>query len=500
MEVHLYTDGASRGNPGPAGAGALLTDPAGNLLAEVSEPLGLATNNVAEYTALLRGLERALALGARRVRVFADSELMIRQLQGAYKVKNAGLLPLFQQARTLLRRFEEVSLTHVPREKNREADRLANQAIDGRPAAASRPAPRPASRPAPAPAQASLLDSPPPATAPATPTGRRVAFRQVDAFTDQPFAGNPAAIVLDATGLTDDEMQAIAREMNLSETAFTLPPTRPDAFRRVRFFTPQAEVDLCGHATVATFFTLAELGILRPAPTPAGNPIAVAVMEANAGLLPVEVHWESGRPATVMMGQAAPQFRPFEGDRAALAGILGLDSADLADAGSPADAGSLPIELAYTGLWHLIVPVSSLAVLHRLSPDMDRLAALNRALGVHTTHAFTLETVAPGATAHARAFGPAVGVREDPQTGTASGALGAYLVARGAVAPGRLLLEQGHVLGRPGAIRVEVEVDAASADGAIGAVRVGGRAVTVMSGDVWLPAAPGPARLKDASP
>ena len=127
----LWTDGAARGNPGPAGAGAILKDADGAVLAEISRYLGKVTNNVAEYEALLLGLERAVELGITKIEVRADSQLMIRQLTGEYRVKNAGLRPLFEKARSLLSRFDETELTHVRREHNTEADRLANEGIDG---------------------------------------------------------------------------------------------------------------------------------------------------------------------------------------------------------------------------------------------------------------------------------------------------------------------------------------------------------------------------------
>lgn len=126
----LYTDGAARGNPGPAGAGAVLCDAHGKVLAELCEYLGETTNNVAEYRALLLGLKKALALGVVEIEVLADSELMVRQLNGKYRVKNEGLKPLFQEAVRLLKQFRKYSISHIDREENAAADRMANRAID----------------------------------------------------------------------------------------------------------------------------------------------------------------------------------------------------------------------------------------------------------------------------------------------------------------------------------------------------------------------------------
>jgi ribonuclease HI len=126
----LWTDGAARGNPGPAGIGVMLKTRAGVVMVAEGRSIGHATNNVAEYRALLLGLEKALEQGVRRVEVRADSELLIKQLKNEYRVKHPGLRPLFEQAQALLKRFEKVRLHHVRRELNAEADRLANEGID----------------------------------------------------------------------------------------------------------------------------------------------------------------------------------------------------------------------------------------------------------------------------------------------------------------------------------------------------------------------------------
>lgn len=130
--LRLHVDGASRGNPGEAGFGVHVCAPDGSELAGLYGYLGRATNNVAEYQALLHGLRFALERGAREVDVFSDSELLVRQLAGRYRVKNPGLQPLFREAQSLLARFERARVSHVPREQNREADALANRAVDER--------------------------------------------------------------------------------------------------------------------------------------------------------------------------------------------------------------------------------------------------------------------------------------------------------------------------------------------------------------------------------
>jgi ribonuclease H / adenosylcobalamin/alpha-ribazole phosphatase len=129
-EVVVWTDGGARGNPGPACYGAVVTTPGGQVLAEVAEGIGWATNNVAEYRGVIAGLQRAAALGAHRVRVRADSLLVVNQQKGLWKVKNADLRPLSEETKRLARGFDRVVWEHVPRERNRRADALANRAMD----------------------------------------------------------------------------------------------------------------------------------------------------------------------------------------------------------------------------------------------------------------------------------------------------------------------------------------------------------------------------------
>ncbi len=131
QHVTVYTDGAARGNPGPAGAGARVEDASGDVLAEACRYLGKATNNVAEYSGLILGLEQAGELGARTVEVRADSELMVRQMRGEWKLRNPNLRELARRAHVLAANFDRVVYVHVRREYNRDADRLANRAIDG---------------------------------------------------------------------------------------------------------------------------------------------------------------------------------------------------------------------------------------------------------------------------------------------------------------------------------------------------------------------------------
>jgi ribonuclease HI len=129
-KIIIYTDGAARGNPGPAGMGIYICDEKGSVVKEIARYIGETTNNQAEYLALIEGLKAVSEIGADLVEIFADSELMVSQVKGLYKVKNEGLKPLFEEVKSLLQNFSRYNIKHVPRERNREADRLANKAID----------------------------------------------------------------------------------------------------------------------------------------------------------------------------------------------------------------------------------------------------------------------------------------------------------------------------------------------------------------------------------
>jgi PhzF family phenazine biosynthesis protein len=294
-------------------------------------------------------------------------------------------------------------------------------------------------------------------------------IRLVDAFTEHSYGGNPAGVMLGAAGLSDAMMQKIAREMSASETAFVQPDLTGEAQFAVRFFTPHTEVDLCGHATVATFWTLASEGIIeRRAQT------TISSQKTKAGVLPVEIHYSGEALDRVMMEQAEPQFRPASVEPSQMADILGIGGTEI-------EKSHLPIELAFTGLWSLKVPVKHRKALESIRLDKRALADLGFALEFETCCVFCLDPVRSDAKVHQRVFCPQVGVDEDPATGTAAGSLGAYLAKNGVISPEpdgcSFIIEQGHELGRPGHIFVEVfkEHDKLS-------VLVGGSAVEVLRG------------------
>jgi PhzF family phenazine biosynthesis protein len=284
-----------------------------------------------------------------------------------------------------------------------------------------------------------------------------------DAFTRRRFDGNPAGVMVDAEGIPDALMQAVAREVNASETAFVLPGEGADF--RFRFFTPSSEVPFCGHAFVAAVTVLLGEGRIRP-----GGDFGRIVVETGAGRHPTDMKREEGF-WRVEMTQAEPAFGPAPVPADVIARALGADLEAL--------RADLPLELAYTGLWHLLVPLTGRSAAEGLRPDFRSLAALDREIGAVTTHVFAPD----GGGWFCRDFAPAVGVDEDPVTGSASGALGAYLVRHRLVAPGvPVTLEQRRADGRGGEVRVAVEGE----PGTPRVVRVGGTAVVAFRGEVEL--------------
>lgn len=287
----------------------------------------------------------------------------------------------------------------------------------------------------------------------------------VDAFTDESLSGNVAGVVPDATGLTDAQMQAIARELGASETAFVSDST--DADRRIRFFTPTQEVDLCGHATIAAHALLAADGTIEP---------GSHTLETNVGILDIELTDD----ATVWMTQSRPEISEVDIEYDTLANALGIDPATLKDVGA-----DLPVARATTGLPFLIVPVNFLSTLSSVQPDLSAIEALSTEHDVAGVYVFSFDTLSADSTLHARMFAPASGVDEDPVTGTASGACGAYLEASEAFdsLPDELVFEQGHFIDRGGLVRVRVDIDEQGKK----RVRVGGNAVVTLDGTLTVP-------------
>ena len=287
-------------------------------------------------------------------------------------------------------------------------------------------------------------------------------FYTLDVFTNNRFEGNPLAVFTDGDGLSDDQMLAIAREMNLSETVFVQKPTNEEALARLRIFTTKEELKLAGHPVIGTWFLLAELGVV-----PAQDGGVHILQETGAGILPVEIRFKDGRPQRVTMTQKEAMFKPAKIDRKKLASALGL---------SPKDFDTkLQPELVSTGIFNLMVPLRNRAALGKIVMNMIELRRLQ---GKNATMAYCFSLGGNGK-AFTRGMLPWE-LYEDAATGSAAGSLGAYLVRNGKLAPGHTLtILQGEEMGRPSHLEVEV-----TQSGKKLVPRVSGAAVKIFEGTI----------------
>jgi len=306
----------------------------------------------------------------------------------------------------------------------------------------------------------------------------RYAFLTADVFTDRIFGGNPLAVLPDARGLSTDQMARIAREFNLSETAFVLPPADPAHLCRVRIFTPGVELPFAGHPTVGTAVVLASLGRV---PLVGGE--ARVVFEEGVGPVPVRVRSDGRGPTFAQLTAArAPERLAEPPPPDVIARALSLDPADVLTPET-----SYGPEAWSAGVPFLFVPVRGLDALARARVDMAAWAPVAQALGFEEVFLFTTEA-GPGADVRARMFAPGMGIAEDPATGGAASAFAGYLGVRTRLREGtaRWVVIQGVEMGRPS--RMEVEAD--KEDGAVVAARVGGTAVLVSEGTIEVPDGP----------
>lgn len=287
-------------------------------------------------------------------------------------------------------------------------------------------------------------------------------FAQVDAFTTTPLGGNPCAIVFDADDLSAETMQAIAQEMNLSETAFVLRSTIADV--RARYFTPESEIPLAGHPTIATIHALVESGRIAMQ----GNQMTVQ-LELRDGPIAVEVTAHEGKPTFVNMTQRKPQFLNTL-PAATVMPIWGLKAEDALP--------DYPIQVVSTGTPQLMIPVKNHDVLRRIVMQERAYRQLSKDAAFFSAHIFCLGGATPTGDTFARHLAPF----EDPFTGSATGGMGAYLWHYGLLDKATFIAEQGHWMKRPGQATVEVVGDR----NAIETVKVGGPAVTVLRGELSL--------------
>ena len=290
---------------------------------------------------------------------------------------------------------------------------------------------------------------------------------QIDAFSTERFKGNPAGVVLNADGLSEEQMQQIARELNNSETAF-IHSGGGDCDVHVRFFTPTREVPICGHATVSAHYTRAlKLGI---------SEATTVLQKTGAGILPVDVLPLEGGDYEIRMTQGAISVEPVDCAEA-LCSAFGISLSDLRE--------DCPITIASTGHSKVMVGIKSRGLLHSLKPDLQALTELSAEIGCNGYYVFTLSPE-EDILVHGRMFAPAIGIAEDPVTGNANGPLGAYLCHYSLVdvsgGSADFTAMQGEAMGRPGQMKVHVELS----EGKPTKVQISGRAVVAFKTEIQM--------------
>jgi trans-2,3-dihydro-3-hydroxyanthranilate isomerase len=289
---------------------------------------------------------------------------------------------------------------------------------------------------------------------------------QVDAFTDRPLAGNPCAIVFDADGLSDETMLAIAREMNLSETAFVVRSQVADF--GARYFTPAEEIPLAGHPTIAAVFALIETGrlVLK-------SDYTAITLELRVGPIHIDIESSQRKVKRIIMSQKKPQFLATY-DAAQVLPIFGLTAEDALP--------NVPIQTVSTGTPQLMIPLRNLAALRRAQMNIAAYNEFRARADFFSPHLFCLSGVTEAGRTFARHFGTPPDTLEDPFTGSATGGMAAYLWHHGLIEHPKFIAEQGHWMNRPGQATVEI----VGPRDDIETVKIGGSAVTVLRGELIL--------------
>ncbi|KOF57710.1 MULTISPECIES: PhzF family phenazine biosynthesis protein [Clostridium] len=275
----------------------------------------------------------------------------------------------------------------------------------------------------------------------------------LNSFAKTEGGGNPAGVVLNADHLSVDDMQKISAKVGFSETAFVKKSNKADF--KVEFYTPNSEVDICGHATIGTFTLLAYKGIINK---------GQYTQETKAGILKIECNKNN----VIYMEQKKPEFYEIL-DKKEIAQSLNLDETDI--------MSELPIQIVSTGLKDILIPVKSLKVLNNIKPDFNKISCISKKYGVVGYHVFTLETQNNG-TAHCRNFAPLYDIPEEAATGTSTGALSCYLYRHGIInekSSRSLVFEQGYSMRRPSEILSSLIIK----NGEISEVMVGGTALNI---------------------
>jgi PhzF family phenazine biosynthesis protein len=284
---------------------------------------------------------------------------------------------------------------------------------------------------------------------------------KINAFSESLDGGNPSGVVLNSPNLTDEKMKQITEMMQVSETGFVFPSKKADY--KVRYFSPKVEVNLCGHATIATFFLLALKGNISRVKN------LSLTQETKAGVLPVNIYFNDyGEINRVMMTQVKPKLKNIYLDISKIADSLNISVGKIND--------SLPKQIVSTGLFTLPICIDSFNTLKNIKPDFEKIKKICIKLNIGSFHLFTFDTINQESIYHARNFAPLYGINEDPVTGTANGAVCHYLKTNNMIEGRNLICEQGDIIKRPGRVFVEIEKTE---------IRVGGKARFVEEKEIY---------------
>ncbi len=317
-----------------------------------------------------------------------------------------------------------------------------------------------------------------------------LSIKQIDAFSTKPFCGNPAGVINQADMLAPEMMQQIAGEMNLSETGFIRMSTGTESDYRINFFTPTHEVDMSGHVTIAACYSLIEDGYiqLEPGITQVSFETRKGPVTLDVLFIPSESYLRedteeeeviklsgnnNGNLKKIMLNQNIRDYRISPVPVEDIARILGIEKSEILGSG-------LPLEIVSSGLDQLMVPVNRKETILELKPDLIKLNLMNRMYQIDTNHIFTTDTFNQECISYARHFAPAVGMWEDPATGTAAAGLGTYLKRHGIISSGTMVMEQGKE--RDALARILVEIDESPEN--TSSVRIGGLAVTSITRNI----------------
>jgi trans-2,3-dihydro-3-hydroxyanthranilate isomerase len=276
---------------------------------------------------------------------------------------------------------------------------------------------------------------------------RRLHYHKVDVFSDRAFGGNPLSVFTNGRGISTEMMQLLAKELNLSEATFVLPPQNPANDYHIRIFTPGRELPLAGHPTVGTTFILAREHMIEQQDNP-----ATIVLEEGVGDIPVSIEFDGDQPGMIWMTQPKPQFgkEADNEERSGVAEMLSLPIEALDE--------RYPVQVVSSGVPFLYVPIRDLDSIKQIRVRLDINDRVMPGFGTRDVFVFTPEVETEGSTVHSRMFAPEMGIWEDPATGAASGPLGAYLVRYDiAPDPGRIVSEQGLEIGRPSFIHIQID-------------------------------------------